>query len=208
MESRLPAEYQLEITADRSAAKDVIQGRYSGSLADPADLLAILHTIFFHRVFTAIYPSTHEVLDTTLPYVSDDEVESTIDQRTSSFLRQLEAESTSPQSKRGHGQLVVQFSEKKRRKSGWFVSKADEETIWEIWTIDITLTGARSEPEAARNKRLMEKSLETAAMRILSIVNGEKSHIPPITTNESNPFPYQILINPKGDYFGQKGGIF
>lgn len=174
----------------------------------------MLHTIFFHRVFTALYPSTHDVLDITLPYVSEDDVEATIDQRTSSFLRQLESPSAqlSPQqnntTKRGRGQLAVQFLEKKRKKSGWFVTKADEETVWEVWVIDVSLTGARSEPEAARNRRLMERSLEEAAMKILTIANEARNHIPPITTNESNPFPYQILVNPKAENLGQKVNMF
>ncbi|QIW99608.1 hypothetical protein AMS68_005126 [Peltaster fructicola] len=147
MEARQAPEYVLELTADRSTAKDVIT--------------ATLHTIFFHRIFTSLYPSTHEVLDLTLPWKQE-------------------------------------FLERKRKKSGWFVAKADEETIWETWHIDISITGARSEPEAARNRSLMAKSLEDAAFKILETVNEERSHIPPITTNESNPFPYQILVNARG----------
>lgn len=57
---------------------------------------------------------------------------------------------------------------------------------------------ARSEPEAQRNRRLMERSLQKAVMRVVGIVNRERAHIPPITTNESNPFPYQVLVNPSG----------
>jgi len=42
----------------------------------------------------------------------------------------------------------------------------------------------------------MEKSLQKTAMKIINIVNKDKDHIPPITTAEVNPFPYQILVNP------------
>lgn len=147
----------------------------------------------------------------TLPYVVEDDVETLIEQRTNTFLRQLDSASTqqSPQyqPKAGRGQLVLQYLEKKRRK-GWFVAKADEETVWENWVIDVTLTSARSEPEAMRNRRHMEKQLQTAAMTVVKTVNRDRNHIPPITTNDSNPFPYQILINPKTDSWGQKIGIF
>lgn len=59
----------------------------------------------------------------------------------------------------------------------------------------------------------MERQLQKAAMRIIGIVNRERGHIPPITTNESNPFPYQILVNPSGKEgvvagLGGKMGIF
>lgn len=46
-------------------------------------------------------------------------------------------------------------------------------------------------------RRAMTKSLEKAAHKIINIVNRDKDHIPPITTTDSNPFPYQIIVNPK-----------
>jgi hypothetical protein len=59
-------------------------------------------------------------------------------------------------------------------------------------------------------RRAMEKSLHKAALKIVNIVNRDKDHIPPITTSDSNPFPYHILVNPKlvGDGWGQRMGIF
>lgn len=146
----------------------------------------------------------------TLPYVSEDEVENLIEKQTNAFIRQLDSASTqqSPQyqPKAGRGQLVVQFLEKKRKK-GWFMASADEETVWENWIIDVTLTTARSEPEAVRNRRQMERHLQSAVFKVVQTVNREWNHIPPITTNDANPFPYQILINPKGDKWSQKMGI-
>jgi autophagy-related protein 101 len=46
-------------------------------------------------------------------------------------------------------------------------------------------------------RRAMSKSLEKAAHKIIAIVNRDKDHIPPITTADANPFPYQIVVNPK-----------
>lgn len=176
-------------------------------------MVGILHTIFFHRLFTPVSPSTHDVLDTTLPYVAEDDIERTIDARATSLLRALDTTSAplSPQyhaSKPAHGTLVVQFLEKKRKKGGWFIAKADEEAVWEVWILNVTVTGARSEPEAARNRRRMEVGLQETAMRVLEVVNTDRSYIPPITTNEANPFPFQVLVNPRGDGWSQKMGIF
>ena len=107
----------------------------------------------------------------------------------------------------GRGQVTVQFGERKRRK-GWFGGKADEEMVWETWVLDVTLASPRTEAEAAKARRAMESSLSRTAMKIVNIVNRDRNHIPPITTNETNPFPYQILVNPKSDTWGQRIGIF
>jgi len=62
--------------------------------------------------------------------------------------------------------------------------------------------------ERAKVRKAMEAMLLKAAMKIVTTVNREKDHIPPITTSEANPFPYQIVINPKGDGWGTRMGIF
>lgn len=116
---------------------------------------AVLHTIFFHRYFTPLRPATHDLLDCTLPYVSDMDLETLVDQRVSTLIRQLDVTPTSstpgsPQhgqkqrAEGGRGQLVVQFMEKKRKK-GWFGGKADEEMVWESWVLDVTLASPRTE---------------------------------------------------------------
>lgn len=54
----------------------------------------------------------------------------------------------------------------------------------------------------------MERSLQKTAMKIVTIASRDKDHIPPITTNDGNPFPYHIVVNPKAEGWGQKIGIF
>lgn len=54
----------------------------------------------------------------------------------------------------------------------------------------------------------MEKMLQKAALKILTIVNKDKDHIPPITTSDTNPFPYQIVLNPKHDSWGNRLGFY
>ena len=111
-------------------------------------LLGILNTIFFHRYFPSLRPSTLEVLDLTLPFVTDPELETLIDTRVAQLIRQLSS-TTSPKSS-VRGQLAVQFSEKRRRKGGglgWFTgaTKGDEEVCWEIWCLEVTLAMPRTE---------------------------------------------------------------
>ena len=51
-------------------------------------------------------------------------------------------------------------------------------------------------------------TLQKTAMKIITIVNRDKDHIPPITTSETNPFPYHINLNPKVEGRGRGMGIF
>ena len=41
----------------------------------------------------------------------------------------------------------------------------------------------------------MEQTLSATVMKLVTCVNAHKDHIPPITTSDANPFPYQIHVN-------------
>ncbi len=43
----------------------------------------------------------------------------------------------------------------------------------------------------------MEATLHSTVMKIVTSVNSHKDHIPPITTTDPNPFPYEITVNQK-----------
>ncbi|KAF2093883.1 DUF1649-domain-containing protein [Rhizodiscina lignyota] len=201
-------DYTLDIFADPTFAKDIIK--------------AVLHTIFFHRYFTPIVPVSRDLLDLTLPAIDDVDLETLIDQRASALVRELGsgeggglgrgggygAGGMGGMSGASRGQLAVQFYEKRRRKGYTFFGKGDEEVCWEQWTLDVTLATPRTETDVIKVRRAMEKSLQKTTMKIIDIVNRDKGHIPPITTTESNPFPYQILVNPKNDGWSQRMGIF
>ena len=115
-------------------------------------ITAVLHTIFFHRYFPTLRPSTVELFDLTLPYVSDSDLESLIDTRVHQLTRQLS--SLSPNSS-PRGQIGVQFFERKRRKAAtagigtWFGvgggNRAEEDVCWEVWRLEITLATPKTE---------------------------------------------------------------
>ncbi|KAF2669502.1 DUF1649 domain protein [Microthyrium microscopicum] len=190
---RAPPEYTLDVFADPTCVKDVVK--------------AILHTIFFHRYFIPITPTTRDLLDQTLPAIDDPVLESVIDARAIALVRSMQGPRQSAGDPSGRAQLVVSFSEKKRKKT-YFFGKADEEVCWELWTLDVTCATPRTESEAIKVRRAMEKSLQKTALKIIGIVNRDKDHIPPITTTETNPFPYQILVNPRTEAIGPRTGIF
>ncbi|POS83643.1 DUF1649-domain-containing protein [Erysiphe pulchra] len=193
MDQRKPPEYAIEVFADPGSVKEIVRG--------------ILHTIFFQRFFPSIRPKTCDVLDLTLPFVDDVELETLIDQRTATLIRQLDT-SCDLENRNGgvRGTICVQFFEKKRKKA-WF-TKGEEEVCWEQWTLDVTLATPRTELEKGKVRKAMEQMLLKAAMKIVTTVNRDKDHIPPITSGESNPFPYQIIVNPKESGWSTRMGIF
>ncbi|GES66915.1 DUF1649 domain protein [Aspergillus terreus] len=196
---RTPPEYFLEVFADTTSVRDVLKG--------------ILNLIFFHRYFPSIRPSTLDVLDFTLPAINDADLDTLIDSRISALIRQHSAPASASASSGGvRGRLAVEFYEKKRRRSGiWFgglAGKAEEEVCWEVWNLDVTVATPRTESERAKVRKAMENMLHKAALKILAVVNRDKDHIPPITTSDSNPFPYRIVLNPRSDGWQNRFGLY
>lgn len=201
LSQRRTPDYTLDLFVDPTSAKDITK--------------AILHTIFFHRYFTPITPIARDLLDLTLPAIDDVDLETLIDQRATQLVRDLSSDDgagrgggAAGREGRGRGQLAVQFYEKKRRKGYFGFGKQEEDFCWEQWTLDVTLAVPRTETDVIKVRRAMEKSLLKTTMKIIDIVNRDKSHIPAITTTEGNPFPYQIHVNPKNDGWSQRMGIF
>ncbi|KAL9091915.1 MAG: hypothetical protein Q9165_004667 [Trypethelium subeluteriae] len=207
MEPRRPPEYILEVLSDPFSLKDIIK--------------ALLHTIFFHRYFTPIRPLTRDLLDITLPTIDDVDLETLIDQRATALVRQMDSQagySYGVGAGAGgggyngdggtRGQLAVKFFEKKRRKTYFSFGKGEDDVCWEQWILNISLTRAKDEMAANKARQAMEMNLERNAQKIINIVNRDKDHIPPITTTDTNPFPYDIVVNPRSDGWGQRIGIF
>ncbi|KAI1108323.1 DUF1649-domain-containing protein [Nemania sp. NC0429] len=238
MERQIPQEFILEAFADPASVRDVVRG--------------ILHTIFFHRFFPSLAPRSREVLDITLPFVEDAELDTMIETRAAELARELDAERTHSHSHShshssgssvpphhylsqqrgggggmaavssaaaagsngGRGHISVQFFEKKRRKTAWYNVRAayggggDDEVCWESWTVKVTVAEPRTESERAKVRKAMEQTLLTTAMKIVTCVNSHKDHIPPMTTSETNPFPYQINVNQKDSGWATRMGIY
>ncbi|KAI6082894.1 DUF1649-domain-containing protein [Hypoxylon rubiginosum] len=206
MEQQAPQEFTLEAFVDPASVRDVVRG--------------ILHTIFFHRFFPSLQPRSREVLDITLPFVDDVELDTMIEKRAAELARELDAERTHSQHNTlargsmaggGRGNIQVQFFEKKRRKA-WYMRAAygggDEEVCWESWTVKVTVAEPKTDSERAKVRKAMEQTLLTTAMKVVTCVNTHKDHIPPITTSETNPFPYQITVNQKDANWATRMGIY
>lgn len=186
----------MEVFAEPVFAKDIVK--------------AILHCVFFHRYFIPITPLTRDLFDQTLPQIDDSGLETLIEQRATQLVRCIETPSESPYSAAtpaGRAQILVQFFEKKRKKS-YFFTKGDETVCWEQWVLNITCATPKTEQEKRKVRQAMEKSLSKTCLKIINIVNREKDHIPPITEADTNPFPYSIIVNPRSENWGTRMGIF
>ncbi|KAL2127710.1 hypothetical protein VTI74DRAFT_10291 [Chaetomium olivicolor] len=93
----------------------------------------------------------------------------------------------------GRGQITVQFLEKRRRKA-WYAMRGEDEVCWESWTVKVTVADPRTEGERAKVRRATLTTLQNTILKAITLANAHKDHIPPITTTESNPFPYQINV--------------
>lgn len=62
--------------------------------------------------------------------------------------------------------------------------------------------------ERAHARRQIEDQLQATILKIIAVASAEKNHVPPITTNDANPFPYTIALLPKGETWGTRMGIF
>ncbi|KAK3357667.1 autophagy-related protein [Lasiosphaeria hispida] len=209
MEQPGAPEFILEAFADPNSVREVVKG--------------ILHTIFFLRFFPSVLPQTRDVFGLELAYVPEAEIETLIDQRVTALARQLELERNQPHQPQQHhlrhqgpggtgpasspslsgggggngsgrGQVTIQFFEKRRPKA-WYNMRGDHEICWESWTVKVTVAEPRTEGERAKVRKATETTLQNTIMNIITLVNTHKDHLPPITSTEVNPFPFQININ-------------
>jgi hypothetical protein len=107
-------------------------------------------------------------------------------------------------------QIAILFYEKVTRRASWWASKAAEsEVCWEKWELNCEfLPISRNERgnnipfdqlnemlkrgiDKLRARTVMENQLPSALRRIV-VLTQRTDHIQPITTNEANPFPYQV----------------
>ncbi|KAI8813758.1 autophagy-related protein [Cladochytrium replicatum] len=180
------AGFTLDLTVERYYAKDAIR--------------AVLHSILFHRTFTLTKPEEEDLdaFDITFARAADEDFEAVISAKIADFMREMGNGSSK-------GGVSVMFYEKKQKPKYWFGGRADEDSCWEQWVINVTLVNPRSEREQLEARKLVQKQLQTALLRISQKTNEEKDHVPPITNNE--PFPFQILIVPNAEIPWGMGGM-
>jgi len=173
----------IDVVLDRQTAKEVLRG--------------VLHSILFHRLFGTVVPQTFEVLDVTMPGVSDVEMERLIEEKVNAFWKGIESGTNR------RGQIVLTFSEKRPKKS-WF-QIYEEEVPWEQWVVNAELRQLKTERDPQAFNATLSNSL-THALRVIlthtSSLRG-RTAVPPITKVDGiSPFPLKIAVRMGGVEIG------
>lgn len=160
-------------------------------------LRAVLHGIFFHRLFGVIKPSSIECLDVTFPAVKDENTENLVNEIVDSFLRALQ----SVKQGRKEGQIEVFFTEKQQKKATWFQSERTEEVPWETWLINVTVEQPQSDHDRQYLQETLSSVLSKAVMTMITYSASDRGRIvvPPISTMEGvTPFPIHTTLRIQG----------
>ncbi|KAF8638892.1 hypothetical protein AX17_001944 [Amanita inopinata Kibby_2008] len=171
----------IDLTLDRSTTKDVLRG--------------ILHSILFHRLFGTVKPQTFEVLDVTMPGVSDPAMEQLVNDKVELFWKGIE----SGMNKRG--QIIVIFSEKRPKRSWFQVYVGEEEVPWEQWVINAVLRQSKDERERqAFNKELADTLTKSIQVMLTHTISERGRMAVPLITDAGSisPFPIKMMVKVGG----------
>ncbi|KAG2021384.1 hypothetical protein CC2G_006630 [Coprinopsis cinerea AmutBmut pab1-1] len=163
----------IDLILDRSTAKDVLHG--------------VLHSILFHRLFGTVKPTTFEVLDVTMPGVSDPEMEQLVNTKVDAFWRGIEIG-------RRRGQIVVTFSQRIEKKS-WF-TVGEELVPWEKWVINAEMR-QRNDSDYHTFQVTLANTLTKTLQTMLTHTSSERGRAAvPLITNATgiSPFPIDITV--------------
>ncbi|KAF9443000.1 DUF1649-domain-containing protein [Macrolepiota fuliginosa MF-IS2] len=175
----------IDLVLDRQTIKDVLNG--------------VLHSILFHRLFGLIRPQIFEVLDVTMPGVSDPEMEQLVHDKVDSFWRAIQADANRK------GQIIVTFSEKKAKKTWYQLYMAEEDVPWEQWIINAELRQHKSERDRQTFNSNLTNTLTKSIHTMLTHTSSERGRtaVPPITQSSGiSPFPFKIAVNVGGVEIG------
>lgn len=142
-------------------------------------------TIFFHRLLGPITPASASFLGVSYPYVDLPLLDDEIDNKISQLLDKLDLDN------HHRATLEVHFQTREKKRGGWFKSDADEVKLWEVWTIDVTCTPGVA---GGANTDAIRTSFEEGVIKVITTCDAHKDHIPPISTMDTSPFPYAIMV--------------
>eukprot|EP00164_Ancoracysta_twista_P003773 GFYU01005058.1.p1 GENE.GFYU01005058.1~~GFYU01005058.1.p1 ORF type:complete len:199 (-),score=33.24 GFYU01005058.1:454-1050(-) len=152
-------------------------------------LRCLCQTILFNRALGSLRPRDvdSDLFDITYPRCGDPAMDRLVESKIEEFVRFLDKNDYRK------GQLVLSFFER-RVKKVWF-SKHEEKVYWETWTMNVDITPEIDHPgERQVVHQRVEEALRECLMQIVQIVNEKRDHIPPVTTTDVAPFPYEITI--------------
>ncbi|KAG2739834.1 DUF1649-domain-containing protein [Suillus brevipes Sb2] len=174
----------IDVILDRHSAKEV--------------LTTILHSILFHRLFGTVKPQTFEVLDVTMPGVSDPEMEQLVTEKVDIFWKGIESGANK------RGQIIVTFSEKRAKKSWFQVYVGEEDVPWEQWIVNAEMRQPKSEDRQEFNANLASTLLKALNVMLTHTSSERGRTAVPLITNATgiSPFPIKIAVKVGGVEIG------
>ncbi|KIM64164.1 hypothetical protein SCLCIDRAFT_1213581 [Scleroderma citrinum Foug A] len=170
----------IDIVLDRRNAKEVLH--------------AILHAILFHRLFGTVKPQTFEVLDVTVPGVSDPEMEQLVNDKVDTFWKGVENGTNK------RGQVLVTFSEKRPKKSWFQVYVGEEDVPWEQWIVNAEMRQPKTVKDRQDFDSTLASTLSKALHVMLTYTSSERGRTAvPLITNATGISPFPIKISVKMD---------
>ena len=70
------------------------------------------------------------------------------------------------------------------------------------------MVNPRTEAERIKVMKSVAMKLQKTAIKIVTTVTKHKDHIPPITANDSNPFPFSVSMSARAETWGKSIGLF
>ncbi|KAF8174232.1 autophagy-related protein [Pholiota molesta] len=165
----------IDLVLDRLTTKDVLHG--------------VIHSILFHRLFGTIKPQTFEVLDVTMPGVSDTDTERLVNEKIEVFWRAIESGANK------RGQIIITIAEKKLKKN-WF-STGEEEVPWERWVINAELRQPKTDQDRMHFQTNLASTLTETIHTMVNYTSSERGRavVPPITDATTiSPFPFKVVV--------------
>lgn len=173
--------FAINLSADRQYSADAIR--------------AVLSTILFHRLFGTLVPSTSEAVGVTYPVPVHPETESIISQRAKELAHRFRDSAIKTQA------VQLRFFSRRVKKSAWFAKTHN--FCWESWNVAVAVSpNSKDRPgllntgqeNQSSSRSASSRELQKALFETIQALDDYKDHIPPITTTDVSPFPYEITI--------------
>ncbi|PVU92655.1 hypothetical protein BB561_003699 [Smittium simulii] len=168
-----PLEFKLHIKVDQSSIQPVLN--------------AIINSIIFYRYFSPVKPFIiHAFNSIAYPTINDPNTELVISTKISQILKNLQKTPISYK-------LIIEFNTRIIKKT-WFTTN-EESVCWERWIVTVeTFSSLGLSFEKVLDK--LKIDLRDTLLKIIDLVDYNKDHIPLISKTDSNPFPFEISIDP------------
>ncbi|KZP19934.1 hypothetical protein FIBSPDRAFT_911220 [Athelia psychrophila] len=155
----------IDVALDRRTAREALR--------------AILHSILFHRLFGTVKPQTFDVLEVTMPGVSDSEMEQLIADRVDVLWKGIE------NGAKKRGQVYV----------------GEEEVAWEQWIVNAEMRQPKTERDRQALDTALASTLQKSLQTMLTHTSSERGRTSvPLITNSSgiSPFPLRMVVKVGG----------